>query len=338
MESSIRQRWHQNPNISPETGRWITVDDLTYLELLRKYGPPPFLPSLIPPPIVRPPPPRPMSPLPSPPPISYPISPSMIPGIIHPVNNRPFLLSEKIPLSLQIQVAVKIIEGEVNIPEQFSLTPATKHLVDQARIILRKSTLDGQLREAGKRGIIELVKLFVQRGACDLNWTMVAAAEKGHLDIVNLMIELGMENFFNFNSNIAMKMASRNGHLDVVNRMVELGLEIPNLHDPLDFNEAICMAAEGGHQNIVERMIELSDQRAKLSGTMVQTHLGAVNFNLAAEFAAEKGHRDVVERLIELGIEHGVDIDFEKIIAIVRRSFLDWSDWLIHHPLNPRNR
>ena len=65
------------------------------------------------------------------------------------------------------------------------------------------------------------------------------AAEGGHHDIVELMIEKGATSF-----NDALCSAAYRGHRDIIKLMIEKGAT--------SFNDAIYAAGQSGHRNIVE--------------------------------------------------------------------------------------
>ena len=67
------------------------------------------------------------------------------------------------------------------------------------------------LKEGAKTGNIELVRLALKEGACDLNEAMVDTAKYGHTDIVKLLLEAGGNNY-----DFAMARAAYGGCLDIV--------------------------------------------------------------------------------------------------------------------------
>ena len=112
----------------------------------------------------------------------------------------------------------------------------------------------------------------------NINTALARAADGGHRDIVELMIEKGATRLCLI---FALSCAAQGGHRDIIGLLIEKGAN--------DFNSALCMAAAGGHRDIVELMIEK----------------GATDFNWALYRAAEGGHRDIVELLKQKGATKG---------------------------------
>ena len=101
------------------------------------------------------------------------------------------------------------------------------------------------------------------------------AAEKGHLEIVELLIE---EGFPIRQGNL--DRAAENGHMDVVQLLIENGASVQEV----DIN----WVARGGHTEIVKLLLQ---KGAKLKGAR------------ALSFAARYGHTDLVALLIDAGVE-----------------------------------
>ena len=106
-------------------------------------------------------------------------------------------------------------------------------------------------------GQMEIVDLMVKKGANDFNTGMVWAAEGGQMEIVKLMIEKGATDF-----NWAMESAAKNGHMEIVKLMVEKGAN--------KFNWAMERAAEEGHMEIVKLMAEKDVDETDLNWVIKQ--------------------------------------------------------------------
>jgi len=130
------------------------------------------------------------------------------------------------------------------------------------------NTYNQVMISAAEEGHRDLVERMIELGATDFNTTMAWAARGGHMDIIERMIELGATNFNN-----AMYHAAIGGHRDIVELLIQAGAD--------NFNMPMYGAAGGGHRDIIEWMIQL----------------GATNFNVAMELATEGGHTDIVELL-----------------------------------------
>ena len=96
---------------------------------------------------------------------------------------------------------------------------------------------------AAKGGHLNIVQLMLDKGADNFNWAMNSAAAGGHRDIVQLMLDKGANDFKR-----AMKYAALRGHIDIVQLMLDKGAD--------NFNEAMSYAALGGHIDIVQLMLD----------------------------------------------------------------------------------
>jgi hypothetical protein len=158
--------------------------------------------------------------------------------------------------------------------------PPATILVRQSyqRIMTQFSHLkpDVALFEASRYGYERLVNSILQTipspDRFTLNVTMDRAAEGGHGDIVNQMLQLGARDY-----NLTMARAAEGGHQDIVNQMLRLGAT--------DYNWAMAEAARWGHQEIINQMLKL----------------GATDYNYAMDRAAIGGYRDIVKQMLDLG-------------------------------------
>tara|TARA_R110001599_G_scaffold348704_1_gene576198 strand:- start:112 stop:753 length:642 start_codon:yes stop_codon:yes gene_type:complete len=94
---------------------------------------------------------------------------------------------------------------------------------------------------AAKGGHIDIVQLMLDKGANNYNTIMRFASENGHIDIVQLMLDKGADNF-----NEAMSYAALGGHIDIVQLMLDKGAN--------DFKESISSAA--GNMDIVRLLTD----------------------------------------------------------------------------------
>ncbi len=107
------------------------------------------------------------------------------------------------------------------------------------------------------------------------NWGLIAACHNGHMDIINLMIDLGACHW-----DSGLYYACGGGHLDIVKLMIEKGAST--------CNSALYYACEGDHIDIVKLLIEKD----------------ADGWNGGLEYACKSGHMDIVNLMIEKGATH----------------------------------
>jgi len=153
------------------------------------------------------------------------------------------------------------------------------------------------MKEASKGDHIEIVNLMIEKGANDFNSAMVYASAEGNMEIVKLMIEKGVNTF-----NSSMKYSSQGGHMEIVKLMIENGGN--------NFNSAMVYAGKGGHLEIVKFMIEN----------------GANKFNWTIVWASKGGYIEIIKLMIENGANNfdSVVKAFDKdLIFTTRREQLE---------------
>ena len=105
------------------------------------------------------------------------------------------------------------------------------------RIIYSEIKSKVDLKQAAKEGDLNLVNILINANfdpSADDNYAIRKASEKGHLNVVNRLLEDDRVDP-SARDNYAIRTASGNGHLNVVNRLLK-----DDRVDPSDFdNEAI---------------------------------------------------------------------------------------------------
>jgi len=128
------------------------------------------------------------------------------------------------------------------------------------------------------------------------------AAAKGHLAVVQYLLEQGVE--LHFENDFALRLAASNGHLALVEFLVERGA---NLHAQDEY--ALVQAAEGGHLEIVRYLVG--------RGADIHAENG-----MALRLAATSGNLEVVEFLLGLGADLHVNEE-EALKMALNRGHLE---------------
>ena len=82
------------------------------------------------------------------------------------------------------------------------------------------------------------------------------AAESGHKEIVELLLENGADLNINYNYGVtALKVAVRNGHREVVALLLEREADL-SAQDKNDYSLLMCEAAERGHKEGIALLLE----------------------------------------------------------------------------------
>lgn len=95
-------------------------------------------------------------------------------------------------------------------------------------------------------GSIDIIRLCLEKAGSnkvDMAKGLNVACGRGHLTIVNLLVDAGAKNY-----NVGMLNACLNGHIKIVKRMIELGANT--------FDMGLTEACKGGYLNIANLMIK----------------------------------------------------------------------------------
>ena len=122
-----------------------------------------------------------------------------------------------------------------------------------------------------------------------------AACAKGHLPIVELLLDAGAD--VHANAHSALEAACANGHVLVVDRLIAAGAYVLASAD-----WALQAACDNGHVAVVERLLA--------AGTNMPVYLEG-----ALKAACETGHRLVVAVLLAAGADVHADNDYALILA-----------------------
>ena len=136
------------------------------------------------------------------------------------------------------------------VSKQFlTLTKPFQHIIDQWKQLIKNESSNWCLYEASKQGHLDLVLLFIDKGANDdWNYALHAASVGGHKDLVQLFISKGA-NYWNW----ALRGASKGGHKDLVQFFIDKGAN--------NWNCGLYGASEGGYEDL----IEFFNQKMKLN-------------------------------------------------------------------------
>ncbi|KAJ3292066.1 hypothetical protein HDU76_007197 [Blyttiomyces sp. JEL0837] len=199
---------------------------------------------------------------------------------------------------------------------------------------------------AVSEGVFEVVELLMDSGIDGIdagfmeNEFIRLASQKGHLDVVTLLLEQddvnpmaeGYESF---------SLAAENGHFDVVKVLLE-SVEGDDDELPDCAKASLYAAALGGFLDIVQYVVELGVVEPGYDGNCLfraacrRGHVNVANFllgiegvnpfdadNEALRMAAKRGHKEIVELLLQLpGIDASA-VDNEALRMAALHGHLD---------------
>ncbi|CEL11625.1 hypothetical protein ASPCAL14725 [Aspergillus calidoustus] len=185
-----------------------------------------------------------------------------------------------------------------------------KVLLRQGADVDSKDTEYGRtpLSWAAERGHEEIVKLLIQTGEVDvdskdteygqtpLSW----AAQRGHKEVVKLLIQTGEVDVDSKSQSgrTPLSWAAQRGHKKVINLLIQTGEVDMDSKDNKFGQTPLSWAAQRGHEEVVKLLI----QTGKVDVDSKDTEYGRTPLS----WAAEQGHEEVVKLLIQTG---KVDVD-----------------------------
>jgi ankyrin repeat protein len=175
------------------------------------------------------------------------------------------------------------------------------------------------------------VQEYINKDHSIVNWTdvkeqdaLMVAAEKGHKDIVEVLIKAGADaNHQNYTGSTALMNAACDGHRDIVEVLLKAGAEVNKSRRG---STALCYAVGKGHKDTVEVLIRagadvnaygingftpliravLDDDKEcveLLVKAGADINVQASDGSSALTIAQEKGYKDIVEVLLNTGVD-----------------------------------
>jgi hypothetical protein len=160
--------------------------------------------------------------------------------------------------------------------------------------------LNEALYDACVRGDELLARQLIARGATGARYAFGDACESGNLALVLFLIEVIGDDRCDWDA--GLYHACEKGHRELVSLML--------LKGATDFNAALAGACEGGHLDLAQMMLDKGANEFKLFGpcycgqpstVRFLLDVGADNFDAGLEGACEGGHLEEAKLMIQLG-------------------------------------
>ena len=171
------------------------------------------------------------------------------------------------------------------------------------------------LMKSSEEGQLECVKVLLEFGAMvdlppaedgdDVDWfdrsnAIYSAAEKGHFDIVKLLLETDPKAELNHPSYRPLYEACRQGHLEMAKLLVEHGAELQDENDEIG-TSSVIEASKSGNAELVEYLISKG----------ANVHAYNKHNPHALLVACEGRYLDVMEVLLK----HGAYVDITELVC-----------------------
>jgi hypothetical protein len=185
-------------------------------------------------------------------------------------------------------------------------------LEDDARAALEKMKLDfddATFTSAVQKGNAEAVKLFLKAGMPPVIYGKSAlwtAIEFGHVDVVQVLIDAGLNVNEPGEYGETMIMRALNGKLEMVETLIKAGADV---NKPNDYKMApLAIAAEQGKVDVVQALLK-AGANVKARNTYGGT---------ALQVSVLRGYKDLVKILIDAGAD--VARDRKELIDLAKQQ------------------
>ena len=161
-----------------------------------------------------------------------------------------------------------------------------------------KGVSDEQLLKlSAKNGFYKGVEEAIKRGVdvnCNYGFDLSNTAYNGHSDIVRLLLDNGALLKMEYNDNDVLNIACEKGYLDIVKMLVEVGGDV-NVND----GEPLMQASFRGYIEIVKYLLDNGANPYKSPSKPRPYSLGKVGgiYMRPIDWAEEGGHPEIVKLL-----------------------------------------
>lgn len=180
-------------------------------------------------------------------------------------------------------------------------------------------------------GHIELINLLIEHGANNWDYGLMGACEGGRYDVIFMMTARGASNF-----NMALDGACASGNIDVINIILT--------SNRVDINYALRGACMSNKKHVVELAIQrgandwnigmiTSCQYGHLDLVKLMISLGATEWNKGLYSACMYGYLDIIYLMIEMGANNFNDglmyacVGFSNIDTVKLMILLGGNNW-----------
>jgi hypothetical protein len=186
------------------------------------------------------------------------------------------------------------------------LTQSFQHKLDHWKKLTQTENINTLFVTASREGDLDLMRLFINRGAMEWDTALEVASQTGKKDVVFFLTDCIETYCIAFGFNSGLYGASAGGHDDLIRYFIDKGAE--------DFDGALSAAAAYNNHRVVQMLISYGacEWESGLLGAtqgghqeMVEFFInkGATNFDEGLEDAAEYGHKHLVELFIGYGAD-----------------------------------
>jgi ankyrin repeat protein len=172
---------------------------------------------------------------------------------------------------------------------------------------LETNNYNGGMYAACIKGDTEVIQLFIDYGATNIDRGMAYACEVNNINIVKFMITQGANDW-----NFGMCSACHGGHIELIEFMITcMVTSVPQITP--NWNNAIFCASTGGHIELIKLIINKNRDAA------VPTEL---NWNVILVNALKHEHYKITELMIKCGatninlLENTTDLNLYKIYCL----------------------
>ena len=177
----------------------------------------------------------------------------------------------------------------------------------------KKLPPDEMLKRSSKLGLIDGVKIAIERGA-DINYidclALKYACDNGYYDIAKYLIDNGANIRPENKSHNLLTLASEKGYNDILGLLINKGLSVH-----INYDEPLIKSIKGGHLETVKFLLKRGCNIHTMNDTPI------IN-------ACFYGHTDIVNFLLDKGVDINVDNGYPLRVS-VENNHLDTTKLLL---------
>ena len=137
---------------------------------------------------------------------------------------------------------------------------------------------------------------FIKKGVSDMSWALRIAAEKGHVEIAKILLDLGTKDYHR-----SAVDAARNNRANIIKLFIDRQIDDLKYDDDKLFTQLCFISASSGSVDVIKVLINKIDlyYDPALMGKSYKNNI----FKHMMSLAAENGHNNVIKLFLDRNME-----------------------------------
>lgn len=166
----------------------------------------------------------------------------------------------------------------------------------QQDFIKSKQMLNNLFIESVKENMKDVMLDFIKKGVSDMSWALRIAAEKGHVEIAKILLDLGTKDYHR-----SAVDAARNNRANIIKLFIDRQIDDLKYDDDELFTQLCFISAASGSVDVIKVLMNKIDlyYDPALMGKSYKNNI----FKHMMSLAAENGHNNVIKLFLDRNIE-----------------------------------